>query len=170
MSLGSPYGQPEDDLTHFANIASYYGSVVVVSAGNSADEPYILGSPSAAAGAISVAQSTRPVRQALPDHRRERYGRGRAASLGATHHGPDLRAAAVWRRRRRQPARLRGVPGRFAGRARCCCVDRGICAISIKGANGSAAGAVMVLVANNSILQHPADLQLRRRHRHVADA
>ncbi|HHW88020.1 MAG TPA: S8 family serine peptidase [Chloroflexi bacterium] len=60
MSLGSPYGQPEDDLTWFTNQAVSLGIIVVASAGNSANKPYIVGSPSMADGAISVAQTTVP--------------------------------------------------------------------------------------------------------------
>ena len=60
MSLGSPYGQPEDDLTFFTNQAVSLGIIVVASAGNSANKPYIVGSPSIADGAISVAQTTVP--------------------------------------------------------------------------------------------------------------
>lgn len=60
MSLGSPYGQIEDDLTQASSNASRAGVVVVVSAGNSADHPYIVGSPSIAAEAISVAQTQIP--------------------------------------------------------------------------------------------------------------
>lgn len=60
MSLGSSYGQPEDDLTFFTNQAVKLGIIVVASAGNSANKPYIVGSPSIADGAISVAQTTVP--------------------------------------------------------------------------------------------------------------
>ena len=50
MSLGSPYGQIEDDLTLAATNAVKLGVVVVVSAGNSANRPYIVGSPSTGLG------------------------------------------------------------------------------------------------------------------------
>lgn len=60
MSLGSNYGQPEDDLTFFSNEAVTAGVIVVASAGNSADKPFIVGSPSIADGVISVAQTTVP--------------------------------------------------------------------------------------------------------------
>ncbi|MCG8348025.1 MAG: S8 family serine peptidase, partial [Chloroflexales bacterium] len=40
LSLGKLYGQPEDDLTLFVNMASYYGSLVVTAAGNNGDRPY----------------------------------------------------------------------------------------------------------------------------------
>jgi subtilisin family serine protease len=66
LSLGSSYGQQEDDLTLAVSNAVAAGVVVVVSAGNSADRPYIVGSPSIAPGAISVAQTEVPGATAVP--------------------------------------------------------------------------------------------------------
>lgn len=66
MSLGSPYGQIEDDLTQASTNAVALGTVVVVSAGNSADRPYIVGSPSISPGAISVAQTQVPSATSIP--------------------------------------------------------------------------------------------------------
>src|SRR2546427_379475 len=60
MSLGSNYGQFEDDLTAASENASRLGVVVVCAAGNAADHPYIVSSPSIAPGAISVAQTQVP--------------------------------------------------------------------------------------------------------------
>lgn len=60
MSLGSNYGQPEDDLTYFSNRAAGMGIIVVASAGNSADKPFIVGSPSMGDGVLSVAQTAVP--------------------------------------------------------------------------------------------------------------
>ena len=60
MSLGSSYGQEQDDSTLAADNLVNAGVVVVVSAGNSADRPFIVGSPSSAAGTISVAQTALP--------------------------------------------------------------------------------------------------------------
>lgn len=60
MSLGQSYGQFQDDLSvASANIVKA-GVVVVASAGNSADRPYILGSPSSQPEVISVAQTQVP--------------------------------------------------------------------------------------------------------------
>jgi minor extracellular serine protease Vpr len=66
MSLGSPYGQVEDDLTLAATNAVKLGVIVVASAGNSANRPYITGSPSIGAGVISVAQTAVPSASAVP--------------------------------------------------------------------------------------------------------
>ncbi len=60
MSLGSSYGQKEDDLSFASANAVKAGVVVVASAGNSADRPYILGSPSSQPEVISVAQTQVP--------------------------------------------------------------------------------------------------------------
>jgi subtilisin family serine protease len=61
MSLGSDYGQPfDDDLSYAVNNATRLGILTVASAGNGSDKPYVLGTPSAAATALSVAQTSVP--------------------------------------------------------------------------------------------------------------
>ena len=55
MSLGSSYGSPDDPDVEATNNANEAGLIVVASAGNSGDNPYITGSPAIAEGAISVA-------------------------------------------------------------------------------------------------------------------
>ena len=61
MSLGSVYGQPfDDDLVAAVEGASALGVLTVASAGNSADKPYITGTPAAAPTALSVAQTQVP--------------------------------------------------------------------------------------------------------------
>jgi minor extracellular serine protease Vpr len=66
MSLGSSYGQEQDDLSQASANAVNLGVVVVASAGNSANRPYITGSPSTTPGVISVAQTTVPSDKAYP--------------------------------------------------------------------------------------------------------
>ena len=66
LSLGSSYGQREDDLTLAVSNAVRFGIVASISAGNSADRPYIAGSPSTAPEAISVAQTQVPSAQGFP--------------------------------------------------------------------------------------------------------
>jgi subtilisin family serine protease len=66
MSLGSDYGQREDDLSEASNAAAEFGVVVVAAAGNAGDRPYIVGSPSSATGVISVAQTHVPTSTAIP--------------------------------------------------------------------------------------------------------
>lgn len=60
MSLGASYGQIQDDLTEAASDTAQLGVVVVAAAGNEADRPYIVSSPSIAPEAISVAQTQVP--------------------------------------------------------------------------------------------------------------
>ena len=60
MSLGSSYGQEQDDSAFASDNLVNAGVVVVASAGNSADRPFIVGSPSSAPGVISVAQTSLP--------------------------------------------------------------------------------------------------------------
>lgn len=66
LSLGTPYGQREDDLSFAASIASQLGVVVVAAAGNDADKPYVIESPSTAPEVISVAQSHVPSARNIP--------------------------------------------------------------------------------------------------------
>lgn len=66
MSLGSGYGQIEDDLSGAAANAVALGVTVVASAGNSGDRPYITGSPASTPGVISVAQTQVPSAVTIP--------------------------------------------------------------------------------------------------------
>ncbi|MDO9149713.1 MAG: S8 family serine peptidase [Hydrogenophaga sp.] len=66
LSLGSSYGQDEDDLSFAAANAVKLGVSVVASAGNSANRPYIVGSPSSAPGVLSVAQTQVPSANVFP--------------------------------------------------------------------------------------------------------
>ncbi|MDX1745123.1 MAG: S8 family serine peptidase, partial [Halobacteriales archaeon] len=64
MSLGSLYGQPfDDDLSTAVDAATALGVLTVASAGNSADKPFVTGSPAAAETALSVAQTQVPSAQ-----------------------------------------------------------------------------------------------------------
>jgi minor extracellular serine protease Vpr len=60
LSLGGGYGQPEDDASALINVLASMGVIVVVSAGNDGAPPYIVGQPSTADGALSVAQTSVP--------------------------------------------------------------------------------------------------------------
>jgi subtilisin family serine protease len=57
LSLGSPYGSPHLMYAHAVRNLVRAGTVVVTSAGNSGDKPFIVGSPSTSDEAISVAAS-----------------------------------------------------------------------------------------------------------------
>jgi subtilisin family serine protease len=61
VSIGGPYTPvPDDDMTLAAETATAAGMVVVGSAGNSGDKPYVVGGVSTAPAAISVAQTAVP--------------------------------------------------------------------------------------------------------------
>src|SRR5574337_116017 len=60
MSLGSSYGQAQDDLSEASQNAVNLGVIVVAAAGNSADRPYIVSSPSTAPNVLSVAATFHP--------------------------------------------------------------------------------------------------------------
>src|SRR6267143_6586773 len=60
MSLGNSYGQVQDDLSEAASDAAELGVIVVAAAGNDADRPYIVSSPSTSPEVISVAQTHVP--------------------------------------------------------------------------------------------------------------
>ena len=156
LSLGAPYGQPEDDLIMFANLASYYGSLVVAAAGNSGDRPYIVSSPSSASAALSVAQTTAPsdklftlriktnpvttVTSALQPWSPSITGQSGALQYGNGAGGNLLGC---------DPFPANSLSGKVL------LVDRGACAVSAKAANGSAAGAAFVIVANNQFSNTP---------------
>ena len=95
MSLGSDYGQIEDDLTEASTNAVKLGVIVVTAAGNGANKPYIVGSPSIAPGVISVAQTAGAEREgdsavgkrACGDCRRLwQYSNGRLGPGGSGYH------------------------------------------------------------------------------------
>ena len=155
MSLGSAYGQREDDLSAASANAVRMGVVVVVSAGNNTDQPYIVGSPSSTPEVISVAQTQ------VPSARLYRIVAG------------SVTAAGSWQPWSAAPALVSGplqygngaggnlngctafAAGTLTGKV--LLVDRGVCAISIKVSNGAAGGALAVIVANNAA-QAPGDL------------
>ncbi|MBI4312839.1 MAG: S8 family serine peptidase [Chloroflexi bacterium] len=60
MSLGSPFGGDSSPDAVAANAAAELGVLVVASAGNNGDIPFVTGSPASASGAISVAASNDP--------------------------------------------------------------------------------------------------------------
>jgi len=151
MSLGSSYGQREDDLSAAAAIASRFGVVVVASAGNSADRPFIVGSPSSTPEVISVAQTQMPLAQAFalvinsPASIAGSYGNTNTvdwAPLGAGFTGD----VAVTGSTVATNLACTALPaGSLAGKV--ALIDRGTCAASIKVHNAATAGAIGVLIA-----------------------
>ena len=66
MSLGSAYGQREDDLSEASANAVRLGVVVVAAAGNDGDRPYVTSSPASTPEVISVAQTQVPSAKRYP--------------------------------------------------------------------------------------------------------
>jgi subtilisin family serine protease len=161
LSLGSSYGQPQDDLTVALDNAIRVGVVGVVSAGNSADRPFIVGSPSTAARAISVAQTTLPDDKiypvtvvsptigALPGNTvrysvLQPWAPAPASVVTADLVRPTTPTGC-------EPADFTSFPpGAVA------LVARGTCNVSLKAANAAAAGAASVLIYNNVAGEPPS--------------
>jgi subtilisin family serine protease len=161
LSLGSSYGQVEDDLSFALSNAAKAGAVVVASAGNAADRPYIVGSPSTADEVISVAQTQ------VPSALLYKLVAG-SVTVGALHQpwsatpipvsGPlaydttnaNTRIGCIGAAGANPFA-----PGSHTGQI--LVMDRGTCAVSLKVANAAASGAIAAVVANN-VSQGPGDL------------
>jgi len=152
MSLGTSYGQQEDDLSFAASNAVKLGVSVVVSAGNSANRPYIVGSPSSAPGVLSVAQTQVPsaVTFALkvnsPAQIAGVYGNTASldwAPVGSGFSGDVKTAVQAGGGNNLACGAL--PAGSLTGRV--ALVDRGTCAVSLKVHYAATAGATSVLIA-----------------------
>jgi subtilisin family serine protease len=155
MSLGSGYGQREDDLSAASANAVRMGVVVVASAGNNADRPYITGSPASTPAVISVAQTQVPSAVAYPlvinspESIAGSYSNTATVDWAPIDTGFTGDVAAVGR----------GCPaGSVAGQegedpytddpaGKVALIDRGACAISLKVDRAAKAGAIGVLLA-----------------------
>ncbi len=156
LSLGSSYGGPQDDATVAIDGAVRAGVLAVVSAGNSADRPFIVGSPSTAARAVSVAQT------ALPDDVSYPVRVDSPAIPGLPDNTVRYTVFQEW-----SPALTAPVTGDlatpsdadglgctaadFAGfpAGAVALIQRGACNASLKASNASAAGASAALIYNN---------------------
>lgn len=145
MSLGQSYGQVEDDLSLAATNAVKLGVAVVVSAGNSGDRPYIVGSPSTAPGVISVAQTQVPSAVAIP-----LVVNAPAAIAGVYANTATVDFAPVGNGVTGDVVYIgRGCPGdalRASPTGKIALIDRGACAVSLKVDVAAKAGATGVLV------------------------
>ena len=148
LSLGSAYGQEQDDSTVAIDNAVRAGIVAVISAGNGADRPFIVGSPSTAARAISVAQT------ALPDDKLQTI----ATDKGITVRNSKLQTWSPGADRddhrpagHAERARSGARPADFAAfpAGAVALIARGTCNASLKSQNAQAAGASAVIIYNN---------------------
>ena len=166
LSLGSPFGQKEDDSYHAASNAARVGVSVVMSAGNSSDRPYIVGSPSTAQEGISVANTTMPDAKifALVIN----SGSTPSGSIAGTYRNTNsvswapvvgtVTADVIYVGRGcpaghtapsdpEDPLPTGVTPEQIAGKI--ALVDRGVCAASQKVDRFADLGAVGILIANN---------------------
>jgi subtilisin family serine protease len=144
MSLGSNYGQFEDDLTAASENAVRLGVVVACAAGNAADHPYIVSSPSIAPGAISVAQTQVPSAKFYPVTVNSPAGIAPFTNTATVDWAPigagftgDVTFVG---RGCPADAYLADPAGKVA------LIDRGSCAVSLKVDKAFAAGAIGVLI------------------------
>lgn len=152
MSLGSPYGQREDDLSAASAHAVRMGVVVVASAGNSTDKPYITGSPASTPEVLSVAQTNVPGASAFalrvdsPSSIAGVYRNTNTIDWAPITSG--FSGEVAYGTTADDQLGCEPYPaGFFAGKV--ALIDRGVCAISIKVDNAADAGAIGVLIANN---------------------
>jgi subtilisin family serine protease len=162
MSLGSPYGQAEDDLSEASQNAVGMGVMVVTSAGNSADRPYIVSSPSTAPKVLSVAATFHPTAklyQITTTTTTPKGGIWQSWSAAPTLVSGPLAYDTTNVNTRRGCTDAAGtspwVGTPFTGKI--LLMDRGLCAVSLKVANAAAAGAIAAIVANN-VSQPTCDL------------
>lgn len=153
LSLGASYGQRENPSTEAVTNIVRFGIVAAVSAGNSADRPYILGSPSNSPEAISVAQT------ALPDGKG--YSLLVTAPTQATYTNTNTLPWAPITSGFSGTLNIAGPAGSTATKActagatvdytgTIALLDRGDCNISTKVKNATDKGAIGVILANNA--------------------
>lgn len=154
MSLGANYGQIENPVSGASANAVRMGVVVVASAGNGADKPYITGSPSSTREVISVAQTHVPsaahfvLRVDEPAEIAGVY-----QNTNTVDWAPITTGFAGQIKYGTTPEEQLGcIPnpypaGFFDGMV--ALIDRGVCAVSEKVDNAADAGAVGVVIANN---------------------
>jgi subtilisin family serine protease len=154
LSLGGAFGLAESDQAAAIDNLVRAGVVAVVAAGNDADRPFIVGSPSTAEGAISVAQT------ALPDDRLYPIRVDTPTIAGLPGNTVRYAVPVPW-----APAPATVVSGTLArpsGPLGCTGADfagfpsgaialvaRGSCNVAAKARNAQAAGARAVVIHNN---------------------
>jgi len=162
MSLGSSYGQKEDDLSEASQNAVALGVVVVASAGNSGDRPYIVGSPSTAPRVLSVAATFHPDAKIYPittPTTTPKGGLWQSWSASPTLTSGTLVYDTTSASTRRGCTSASGGNPWAAGShtGEILLIDRGVCAVSAKVSNAAAAGAIAAIIANN-VFQATCDL------------
>jgi subtilisin family serine protease len=152
MSLGSSYGQKEDDLSAASANAVRLGVIVVTSAGNAGDKPYVLGSPSSTPEVISVAQTEVPSAKRFPlviNSPASIAGQYKnTETVGWAPVGAGFTGDVVYVGRGCPAAGSTPADPYLANPAgKVALIDRGSCAVSLKVDRAAKAGAIGVLIA-----------------------
>ena len=157
LSLGSDYGQVQDDLTQALTNAAELGVVVVTSAGNGADRPYKVGSPSISPQVLSVAQTTLPDDRWVPikiDSPVLRGIPGNVIKNAVEQPWAPLFTEAVTAPAVRPSVSVLGCTladyGTGFPAGAIAVVQRGTCAVSLKSDAARQAGASAVIIVNNA--------------------
>jgi minor extracellular serine protease Vpr len=154
LSLGSDYGQPEDDLSFAVGNAVELGVVVVASAGNGGNVATVVGSPSSEPGVISVAQTEVPSARAATVRVNAPASIARLISnLGLADWAPITAAlsgdvVAVGRGCPADPAAGIAAEDPYTANpaGKIALIDRGVCGFSAKVDRAARAGAKGVLI------------------------
>jgi subtilisin family serine protease len=146
MSLGSAYGQKEDDLSEASANAVRLGVIVVAAAGNDGDKPYVVSSPGSTPEVIAVAETQVPSAKGYPliiNSPSNIAGAYRKTeTVGWAPIGAGFTGDVVWVGRGCDGDTYLGNPsGKVA------LIDRGACAVSLKVDRAAKAGAIGVLLA-----------------------
>ena len=158
LSLGSPYGQDEDDLTAALNNASDAGVIVATAAGNNGNLPYVVSSPSTGKNIISVAQTQVPSAKGFPLVINSPASIARTIKNTNTVDWAPITTdvtgdvAAVGRGCPAGSISTGSPEDPYAANpsGKVALIDRGACAVSLKVDRAAKAGAIGVIIANNA--------------------
>ncbi|WP_287128078.1 S8 family serine peptidase [Candidatus Cyanaurora vandensis] len=160
MSLGSSYGDPENPSAVASDNAAAAGIIVVASAGNSGDLYYVSGSPGSSGQTITVASSVDATTWfagfqvnagplGLYKATEAAFGPQMAGNLALTPPvNPVSVTADLLYPTTNQDGCATYTPGTFTGKI--AVIDRGTCTFKFKAKSAQDAGAVGVLLVNNS--------------------
>lgn len=154
LSLGANFGQRENPSSAAAQNVVRFGTVVVASAGNGGDVPYINGSPSSAPEAIAVAQTQVTGQFAYPLITSSNGTITNTTWLGWTAvPGADIAAPLQADLNLASGGCVPYAAGTFSGKI--ALISRGTCSISTKVVNAAAAGALGVVISDNVAAADP---------------
>jgi len=154
MSLGANFGQRENPSSASTQNVVRFGTVVSASAGNGGDVPYINGSPSSAPEAISVAQIQVTGLFAFPLVTTPGGANGNTSmQTWANPLTADIGGQLAADTNLASGGCAPYAAGFFTGKI--ALIGRGTCAVSVKTANASNAGAVGIVISDNVAAADP---------------